>query len=94
MSSHDLDLVGFVAGTFLLICAAGAIGLRTGSLGLGDAPEGAWLVGALLLAVGLVGLLGSLWSTRRSAAGTAAAAGPGDGSADSALAEHLPGERD
>ena len=82
MSSHDLDLVGFVAGTFLLICAAGAIGLRTGSLGLGDAPEGAWLVGALLLTVGLVGLLGSLWSTRRSAATATAPDASTDGPAE------------
>ena len=67
MSSHEIDLVGFVGGVFLLICAAGAIGIRTGSLGLGDAPSGAWIAGGLLLLVGLMGLVGSLASTRRRA---------------------------
>ena len=91
MSSHELDLVGFVAGVFVLVCAAGAIGLRTGSLGFGQAPDGEWMFGALLLAVGVIGLMGSLWSVRRrTRRDEASADGNDDGRPESTLGTAVP----
>jgi hypothetical protein len=79
VSRHDTDVVGFFFGVCFLVCAGLAIGVRTGNLGFAsDGPDGAWIAGALLAVVGLIGVVGTLSGLRRRSAaaeaGTATAA--------------------
>lgn len=69
LAAHDTDVVGLVFGLFFLVCAALAVAIRTGGLGFGaDRPDGAWISGALLAAVGVIGIVGTLATLRRRAA--------------------------
>lgn len=88
MSRHDTDVVGFFFGVCFLVCAGLAIGVRTGNLGFAsDGPDGAWIAGALLAVVGLIGVVGTLSGLRRrGTTGEPAAVTPSDLFAGSATA--------